>query len=343
MPRCLTPRHPALFVAVLLAALTVWGLLPMASRSADDAGTLRQKVQKDKQQEQALGSAAERLGRLERSASRGVAVLQGRLADVQAEAASWESKLARTQTDLRASRAHLASLRRRLAHDRGVLASVLRGAYQADEPDLITVVLGAHDFADLLDRAEFFRRVDRRNGQILDNVRSVRATTLSEERTLARLLPRQVAATAAVQRDRDALAQVTQALEARRAALEQARAARLAALRNTRAGRRSAEHALAKLEAAQQRAAVDKAGPGGPWAIPWAIVQCESGGQNLPPNSAGASGYYQFMPATWRALGGSTPNAYQAPKAEQDRLAAQLWAGGSGARNWDCAAIVGII
>jgi hypothetical protein len=72
-------------------------------------------------------------------------------------------------------------------------------------------------------------------------------------------------------------------------------------------------------------------------------VQCESGGQNVPPNSAGASGYYQFMPATWRALGGSTPHAYLASKAEQDRLAAKLWDHGRGARNWDCAAIVGLL
>jgi hypothetical protein len=72
-------------------------------------------------------------------------------------------------------------------------------------------------------------------------------------------------------------------------------------------------------------------------------VQCESGGQNLPPNSAGASGYYQFLVETWRGLGGSTPQAYLASKAEQDRLAAQLWNGGSGAGNWVCAALVGAI
>jgi Transglycosylase-like domain len=78
-------------------------------------------------------------------------------------------------------------------------------------------------------------------------------------------------------------------------------------------------------------------GPGGPWAIPWPIVQCESGGQNLPPNGAGASGYYQMLPETWKGLGGSTSHAYQAPKAEQDRLAAALWAGGAGAHNWVCA------
>ena len=34
---------------------------------------------------------------------------------------------------------------------------------------------------------------------------------------------------------------------------------------------------------------------------------CESGGQNLSPNSAGASGYYQIMPATWKGYGGSGP------------------------------------
>ena len=82
-------------------------------------------------------------------------------------------------------------------------------------------------------------------------------------------------------------------------------------------------------------------GPGGPWSIPWPIVECESGGQNLPPNSASASGYYQMLDSTWHGLGGSTPHAYQASKAEQDRLAARLWASGAGAHNWVCAALVG--
>ena len=117
-----------------------------------------------------------------------------------------------------------------------------------------------------------------------------------------------------------------------------ARAARAGALAGTRAGRRAAERALGRLLAA--RAAAASAGPGGPWAIPWPIVQCESGGQNLPPNSAGASGYYQRLPSTWRGLGGSTPQAYQASKAEQDRLAALLWAGGAGSHNWVCADLV---
>ena len=50
--------------------------------------------------------------------------------------------------------------------------------------------------------------------------------------------------------------------------------------------------------------------------------------------------YYQILDSTWHGLGGSTPHAYQASKAEQDRLAAKLWAGGAGASNWVCSALV---
>ena len=100
--------------------------------------------------------------------------------------------------------------------------------------------------------------------------------------------------------------------------------------------------------AAAQRAAnsspvaIGPPGASGGWAIPYAIVLCESGGQNLPPNSAGASGYYQIIPSTWKLFGGSGPAAYLAGKAEQDAVGARIWRGGAGASNWVCAGIVGI-
>ena len=44
----------------------------------------------------------------------------------------------------------------------------------------------------------------------------------------------------------------------------------------------------------------------------------------MPPNRAGASGYYQIIPSTWRGFGGTGPAAYLASKAEQDRTVEAL-------------------
>ncbi len=85
--------------------------------------------------------------------------------------------------------------------------------------------------------------------------------------------------------------------------------------------------------------------PFGNWAIPAPIVMCESGGQNLPPNGAGASGYYQILGpgSTWSAYGGDAyaSEAYLASKQAQDTVASRIWAGGSGASQWVCAGLTG--
>ena len=74
----------------------------------------------------------------------------------------------------------------------------------------------------------------------------------------------------------------------------------------------------------------------GHWAIPEYIVMCESGGNYHAVNpSSGAGGAYQIMPATWHAHGGQgLPQ--NAPPAEQDRIAAEIWAD-SGPGAWTCA------
>jgi muramidase (phage lysozyme) len=63
---------------------------------------------------------------------------------------------------------------------------------------------------------------------------------------------------------------------------------------------------------------------------------CESGGNYQALNaSSGAGGAYQILPSTWRLYGGEgLPN--EAPPAEQDRIAAMIWAD-SGPGAWECA------
>ena len=63
---------------------------------------------------------------------------------------------------------------------------------------------------------------------------------------------------------------------------------------------------------------------------------CESGGNYGAVNpSSGAGGAYQILPSTWELYGGQG-EPQNAPKAEQDRIAAEIWAD-SGPGAWVCA------
>jgi hypothetical protein len=75
---------------------------------------------------------------------------------------------------------------------------------------------------------------------------------------------------------------------------------------------------------------------GGPYSIPAYIVMCESGGDYSALNpSSGAGGAYQVLPSTWELYGGQG-EPQNAPKAEQDRIAGEIWAD-SGGGAWVCA------
>jgi peptidoglycan hydrolase-like protein with peptidoglycan-binding domain len=62
------------------------------------------------------------------------------------------------------------------------------------------------------------------------------------------------------------------------------------------------------------------------------IAQCESGGDPTTDTGNGYYGKYQFSRATWRRMGG-TGNPARASEAEQDRIAARLYAQ-EGAAPW---------
>jgi transglycosylase-like protein/putative peptidoglycan binding protein len=75
-------------------------------------------------------------------------------------------------------------------------------------------------------------------------------------------------------------------------------------------------------------------GAGG-YTVPSSVVQCESGGNYSAVNSSsGAGGAYQILPSTWQAYGGQgLPQ--NAPKSEQDRIAAAIYAN-QGSSAWSC-------
>ena len=74
-------------------------------------------------------------------------------------------------------------------------------------------------------------------------------------------------------------------------------------------------------------------GPNGTrWAIPWGIVACESHGSWSAYNPSGAAGPYQIMAMHGRPF----PVRSAADRLRHHQIAANLWAGGSGAHHWVC-------
>jgi peptidoglycan hydrolase CwlO-like protein len=322
----------------LLAVLTAWVVLPLGARAAPGTDQLQSQIDNRRARESSLRADAATFGRLEAKFAADVAVIQGRLDEVQGELDRRLAALARTRGQLAGQRRRHAGLVIRLDSSKTVLARRLVEIYQAGEPDLASYVLGAASFADLLERADFLTRVSRQDNRVIKLVIGARNAARASAIRLRKLAGRQRTTAAAVQRQRDALSSMRDGLAAKEASFAQAKRARLAALRATRSGRKRLQGQLDDL-LAQQRQAFSTSGPatsGGPWTIPWSVVQCESGGQNMPPNWAAASGYYQIIPSTWALFGGSGPAAYLAPKSEQDRVAAAIWNGGAGAQNWDC-------
>jgi len=334
-------RPCKLSVAAVAAALVAvaLALVGPALSGAQSEGDLRNRADQARAREQGLAGDVARLGRLVGKLDNDIAVIERRRAEVQAQLDADRAKLATLREELRAERRRVVRLRARLREARQILSARLVELYQTPQPDLVTVIMRARGFADLLEQSTYVKAVGHQDQRIIDIVKAARVDAARAVKRLARDEARQEDITAAIEARRNALVGISASLQGRRAAVAQARAARAALLGATRAQRRNLEKRIASLEAARARAAMVP-GPGGPWAIPWPVVQCESGGQNLPPNYASASGYYQILASTWKLFGGSGPAAWKASKAEQDRVAAKIWNGGAGAHNWVCYSLV---
>ena len=276
-----------------------------------------------------INSKQERIAELQRQADAAAArsdELLGRLRQSTARSNALNDDLLAAQRELDMARA-------RYRRSVGVLSDHLVAIYKAPAVDYLSVVLEADGFDDLETRAEYLEALTDADQRIAERVADLRDQVRAGYDEIAGL--------------KDRIDQESRRLEAARNEIERTRA---------EADRRAAEVADAKaaeqadlselqdrisgweLEVRKQAAAElgDGAYLGGPYAIPTYIVMCESGGNYRAVNpSSGAGGAYQILPSTWAAYGGKgLPQ--NASKAEQDRIAALIWANdGPGA--WSCA------
>ena len=369
------PRWVAACAATAAVVLGLAGV-PVSSPADSSLGHLHSQLGAVQSHEQSLAASISSLSHLIGSLDSQIALVESREAAVRADLARDRAKLVQVKAALARERRRLAMLKARLARARMLLGRQLVSNYEQSTPNLVSVVLESNGFTDLLDKITYLRDAQQEQQAIIKITSQAKEQADAAAARLASLeaTDRQITNETA-QRVR-ALAGMNVLLHSKQAAVQQARSAQQGALAASQEKGAQLQAEITKVEAeqaaaeraalaqqAQQQAAASGSGssggagggsgggptpvgpsfgPSGGWAIPYAIVLCESGGQDLTPNSAGASGYYQIMPATWKLFGGTGPAAYLASKAEQDAVASRIWNGGAGASNWVCAGIVGI-
>ncbi len=124
----------------------------------------------------------------------GLAEAQARLDQLDARVRQRNDQLTKTQDDLVRTRIRLTKLERKAERATKVLERNLVTEYQTGKPDIVSVIVTAKGFNDLLEKVDFYKRVSRHNGTILDETRDSRAAAERQQgklqddrRTYARL------------------------------------------------------------------------------------------------------------------------------------------------------------
>jgi septal ring factor EnvC (AmiA/AmiB activator) len=358
-----TGCRTALFRIGLAAIAVTLACAALAAPSTADPGIgdLNSQLGHEQSRQRTLVASIDRLSHNISTLDGQIALVRSREADVRSELDRDRAQLTRIRTRLTHERRLVVVLKARLVRARAVLSRQLVSNYERDKPDLIGVVLDARGFNDLLEQLDFLRRAQGQTQAIIQVTRTDKAAADKAQRRLSGLEATEVRVTNAAATREEALAGMNSLLETEETALARARSAQRITLSASRARGSRLRNAIARAQAARAAAARAAAaqpqapsthtsapssgasplGPNGGWAIPYSIVLCETGGTNVPPNGATASGYYAIVSAAWKQYGGSGPAAYLAPKSEQDAVARRIW-DAVGPKAWVCAGIVGI-
>ena len=269
------------------------------------------------------GQAAEISGLEQRAREAGAREME-LSADIERTAARSQELAA----DLAAAEKELERVRAEYRRAVASLADRLVQIYKGNEPDDVSILLGSDDFNELQDAAEYLDALHDADSRMAEQVEALRDEIASHYERIA-----------SVKAEIDEQAQHLAAARTEFAAAQADAQEQIGAVEDARA---AAESDLADVQGTieeleqQQMESSGASYQGGPYSIPTYIVMCESGGNYRALNpSSGAGGAYQILPSTWRAYGGQGL-PHQASKAEQDRIAAMIWAD-SGPGAWACA------
>src|SRR5262245_5502320 len=255
---------------------------------------------------------------------------------VAAQVERTETRAHELAAELRAAEAKLDRLRAEYAVAVRQLEQRLVAIYESDTPDELTVLLNASGFDDLATRSAYLDALHDADRRVAAQVARLRDQVADHVNRVADLKQQADEEAQQLGTERAALIASEQAASQSAAAVAAARSGPRDQLSQTQSQVADLQQQIEAQRAAVGTGAGAPAYLGGPYSVPTYIVMCESGGNYHALNpSSGAGGAYQILPSTWAAYGGQGA-PQDAPKAEQDRIAAEIWRD-SGPSAWACA------
>lgn len=321
-----------------MTALVFLCLLSAAGAQAADIGALESKLTGAKAE---AGAIAEKLRAAQgemATAQQEAAAAAAREENLSGLLAEGEEHSAELGEEVAESEQRLAAERRRLMRARTALAARLVAIYESGTPDEASVILGSATMDELNTRAVYLEQIQEADAALASRVEEVRDSIEAGLKRVAELKQRADAYNSRLISARSEITTVRGDAEAAAAQLRSISAARSASLASLKGQIEGWIGEIEEAEAASREAAEEEVGRwlGGPYTIPAYIVMCESGGDYGAVNSSsGAGGAYQILPSTWDLYGGQG-DPEDAPKAEQDQIASEIWAD-SGGSAWVCA------
>jgi peptidoglycan hydrolase CwlO-like protein len=295
--------HRALCAGVALV------LILTAGAQAASTGQLKQQINAGQSQISSLAgsvsAASSRLNALDVS----IASLEHQIAQLQSRVDAERAQLLKIRGELTAARKRLARLEAYEAYAEGVLSTRLVSTYENQRPDLVSVVLEANGFQDLLERLAFAQKVSKQDAQIVSRVRSARRAVAAEATRLGTLEARQQKLAEQVLSQRNRVAASRVSLVRQQIAVSSLRSAKASQLANARGHVQALQHQLSQVQAAQARAAAAaaRASSSGSSSGSGSGSSSSSGSSGGAPASAPSGGGFTFPlpksavspPGTW--------------------------------------------
>lgn len=236
-----------LVVALVLVA-SASGQSQEEEKAAVDAriAALQGEIEAAKQQEGVLTSQLSAVLTELRKAQSAVEAAQGRLDELEATLVSERARLAELTALLQRQTHTLVRLQASYRRAVAILEARVRAAYMAEPPDVLSFLVSASSFGELIDNIEFLDRLGLQDQRIALQVRSAREKAAAERRATRRTRALQVATVSVIEARASEARDVRDHLAASRDTLTSVRGLRESALVGVRESR---EEDLAEVEA----------------------------------------------------------------------------------------------